>query len=364
MSFLGESSHIPTGNPGNLDRKDPFGSSDPPVDPLTNLLEVQTKMDSLNLFLSKLVNANAPITQDQSEMVSSEIASAIEQIVVNGTALLAFSQTIESDFESTDRMDHNRLADVKIDSLDKEVKKEEGEDTGDGDGDFEILELDAVELLAEHIHICEICGKGFKRDANLRMHMRAHGNRFKTPEALIKPGKGAEPNRRTRFSCPQIGCNRNRAHKKFRALKSAICAKNHFKRSHCPKMYSCNRCNKKCFSVLADLKSHLKNCGEARWRCGCGTSFSRKDKLFGHMALFEGHMPAVVDDQEEKNNKLVNSAMEEDSEEEDYLIFKDEDLDGNCEESELFQGLLDGFGSIEEFSWQDVLGFPGGSGLC
>ncbi|XP_058750782.1 uncharacterized protein LOC131623792 [Vicia villosa] len=38
----------------------------------------------------------------------------------------------------------------------------------------EIVELNSVELLAKHLHFCEICGKGFKRDANLRLHLRTH----------------------------------------------------------------------------------------------------------------------------------------------------------------------------------------------
>ncbi|XP_077249917.1 zinc finger protein STOP1 homolog [Tasmannia lanceolata] len=212
--------------------------------------------------------------------------------------------------------------------------------------DCDIIELDAVELLAEHIHFCEICGKGFKRDANLRMHMRAHGNRFKTLEALSKPDRpdrSEDSSRKTVFSCPYPGCNRNRSHKRFRPLKSVICVKNHFKRSHCPKMFSCNRCNKKSFSVVADLKSHLRHCGECRWRCSCGTSFSRKDKLFGHVALFEGHMPAVVAEEEKKEESHMGEEV------------------GATEGSDsgLFEGLLDGFGSIDGGSFEDVFGFPG-----
>ncbi|KAK4429973.1 Zinc finger protein STOP1 [Sesamum alatum] len=91
-------------------------------------------------------------------------------------------------------------------------------------------------------------------------------------------------------------------------------------------MYSCNRCNKKSFSVVADSKSHLKNCGESKWRCSCGNSFSRKDKLFGHMALFEGHMPAVVDDGEEEQGKSVAveaAVMVVDDEEEEEINVKD-----------------------------------------
>lgn len=195
--------------------------------------------------------------------------------------------------------------------LDLKTVVPEDDDVEDCDDDCEIVELDAMELLAENIHFCEICGKGFRRDANLRMHMRAHGDQFKTPEALAKPEGALDSTRRrattSRFSCPFEGCNRNKMHRKFKALKSMICVKNHFKRSHCPKMYSCDRCQKKSFSVVSDLRSHMKQCGESKWKCSCGSTFSRKEKLFGHVALFEGHMPALggVVDQEEKGKKKL-----------------------------------------------------------
>ncbi|MFQ6623605.1 hypothetical protein Gotur_004089 [Gossypium turneri] len=204
-------------------------------------------------FLSQSLDANTWISEDHMDLVSSEIAFAVHQ-----------SETIE---------------------------------------------LNAVELLSEHLHFCEICGKGFKRDANLRMHMRALGNQYKTPEALAKkPENGSEvkkSGRKTRFSCPYGGCNRSKKHDKFRPFKSVICVRNHFKRSHCPKRYGCNKCHKKKISVLADLKSHLKHCagssgGEEskKWKCSCGNSFCRKDKLFRHLSLFEGHMPAVAVEEE------------------------------------------------------------------
>ncbi|XXG83675.1 hypothetical protein AAC387_Pa10g1370 [Persea americana] len=167
----------------------------------------------------------------------------------------------------------------------------------------DIIELDAANLLTKFTHYCHVCGKGFKRDANLKMHMRAHGEQYKSKAALSNPMKNSSSismgcedyssYSRRKYSCPQEGCRWNKKHAKFQPLKSMICVKNHYKRSHCPKMYVCNRCNQKQFSLLSDLRTHEKHCGNLKWQCSCGTTFSRKDKLMGHLALFVGHAPAI-----------------------------------------------------------------------
>ncbi|RDX90842.1 Protein SENSITIVE TO PROTON RHIZOTOXICITY 2, partial [Mucuna pruriens] len=172
------------------------------------------------------------------------------------------------------------------------------DDEGNVRGESDIIELHAADLLAKYSYFCQVCGKGFTRDANLRMHMRAHGEEYKTSAALSNPMKKKESvlgegSGTKKYSCPQEGCRWNQRHAKFQPLKSMICAKNHYKRSHCPKMYVCNRCNQKQFSVLSDLRTHEKHCGDPKWQCSCGTTFSRKDKLVGHVALFVGHTPAI-----------------------------------------------------------------------
>lgn len=269
------------------------GDGDPRA-ALQRLAALGDRMAAVRHRLAASISGESqPLSSSDIQSVSSEISSAAHLVVLNAANLLSSSLPFLAPPPppaAPAPVQELPAAASSAEELPREATK--------GDGGYDVVELDAEELLAEHVHFCDICGKGFRRDANLRMHMRAHGDRFKTLDALSRPGQ-AKPaaGGDVRFSCPFAGCNRNRAHRRFRPLKSAVCTRNHFRRSHCPKLYACERCGgKKRFAVLTDLRSHLRHCGEeAQWRCSCGTTFSRKDKLFGHLALFEGqgHMPAI-----------------------------------------------------------------------
>nr|QEG03109.1 sensitive to proton rhizotoxicity 1-like protein isoform X1 [Cymbidium ensifolium] len=308
--------------------------------PLLNLSLLGQKMDSLRCFLSDSIDGRVLIGDDQLQFVSGEIASAVHQVIINGSALLA--STRPSDVAKPLHLlskDDVKPSDNPAPPPPPSSLSEEAVANADG----EIVEIDAAKLMAEHVHFCEICGKGFRRDANLRMHMRAHGDRFKTLESLTKPdGRVATgaivSGRQIRFSCPFLGCRRNRSHPRFRPLKTTVCVRNHFRRSHCPKMYTCDVCNKKSFSVVADLKSHRKSCGESRWRCTCGTSFSRKDKLFGHITLFDGHFPVVGTGQENKGKGVVKGGEMKD---------KREKRAGGSLDEGFFDGLMEEIGGME-----------------
>ncbi|CAO2814318.1 unnamed protein product [Amaranthus hypochondriacus] len=165
---------------------------------------------------------------------------------------------------------------------------------------YEVVELEAADLLARYTHCCQVCGRGFKREANLKMHMRAHGNHYKTSLISNNISNNEENNKSKnmglkKYSCPQEGCRWNKKHSKFQPLKSIVCVRNHYKRTHCHKMFMCKRCNLKQFSVLSDLKTHEKHCGDVKWNCSCGSTFSKKDKLMDHVGLFVGHTPLIDD---------------------------------------------------------------------
>ncbi|GLJ12683.1 hypothetical protein SUGI_0195730 [Cryptomeria japonica] len=154
-------------------------------------------------------------------------------------------------------------------------------------GEEEIVEMEAAEILAEHSHLCSICGKEFRRDGNVRIHMRSHGEQYKSKEALTS--NRLKDRSRSYYSCPSQGCRHNRRHPNFKHLKSMVSMRNHYRRRHCAKMYTCNNCGKE-FSFVGDLKTHGNKCGHSTWRCSCNLTFTTRNKLLRHVALGrQGH---------------------------------------------------------------------------
>ncbi|CAI5506987.1 unnamed protein product [Closterium sp. Naga37s-1] len=162
-------------------------------------------------------------------------------------------------------------------------------------GEWMIVELRVAELTNDQMHFCDACGKGFKREANLRMHIKGHSRMAPMHPAAASPpfssslSPSVDP-AQCRFSCPVAGCKRHREHAAFQPLKTVLCVRNHYRRSHCPKLLACSRCGgAKRFAVLADLRTHEKHCGLTSWTCSCGSRFSHKDKLMAHLVTFIGH---------------------------------------------------------------------------
>ncbi|GLJ12688.1 hypothetical protein SUGI_0195880 [Cryptomeria japonica] len=172
-------------------------------------------------------------------------------------------------------------------------------------GEEEVVEMEEVDILAEQRHLCSICGKEFRREGNVRIHMRSHGEQCKTLTS------SRPKDRRSNYSCPFEGCRYNRCHPKFKHLKSMVSLRNHYKRSHCAKIYACNNCGKE-FSFVGDLKSHGNKCGRSTWRCSCNLSLSTRNKLLHHVTLRHKPVPPapVVGNATSNDETLELSAQE------------------------------------------------------
>ncbi|PUZ36168.1 hypothetical protein GQ55_9G017100 [Panicum hallii var. hallii] len=337
--------------------------SDDPRTVLTYLTFLEQKIAHLRGII-----CSAP--RPPRQIVSAELSCiAVQLVSISNTLAAASGATAEEEAKSPPRAATPSEGDS--DSSDHDLHAEDDDERLPPAGSYEVIELDKEEILAPHVHTCKVCGKGFKRDANLRMHMRGHGEEYKTAAALAKPGRDAPPLPPARcfYSCPFVGCKRNREHKSFQPLKTAVCVKNHYRRScqpktkrvgptgsHCDKSYTCRRCNVKRFSVLADLRTHEKHCGRDRWVCSCGTSFSRKDKLFGHVAAFDGHAPALPPEEDDAAGHSAANGLGSAS---DQVLMDTEAVGRMANHKECFSSSI-----FDGLSCSDIKGFAMIDGQC
>ncbi|XP_062195288.1 protein indeterminate-domain 7-like [Phragmites australis] len=147
---------------------------------------------------------------------------------------------------------------------------------GNPDPAAEVIALSPQTLMATNRYICEVCGKGFKRDQNLQLHRRGHNLPWK-----LKQRNPKEVVRKKVYVCPEPGCVH---HDPARALGDLTGIKKHFSRKHGEKKWKCDRCAKR-YAVHSDWKAHSKVCGTREYRCDCGTLFSRRDSFITHRAF-------------------------------------------------------------------------------
>ncbi|KAJ8471509.1 hypothetical protein OPV22_025852 [Ensete ventricosum] len=146
---------------------------------------------------------------------------------------------------------------------------------GTPDPEAEVIALSPKTLLATNRFVCEICGKGFRRDQNLQLHRRGHNLPWKLRQRSSK-----EPRKRV-YVCPEPTCVH---HNPARALGDLTGIKKHFCRKHGDKKWKCDKCSKR-YAVQSDCKAHSKTCGTREYRCDCGTLFSRRDSFITHRAF-------------------------------------------------------------------------------
>ncbi|KAI3450634.1 hypothetical protein Pfo_007299 [Paulownia fortunei] len=123
----------------------------------------------------------------------------------------------------------------------------------------DVIELDAADILAMYTHYCQVCGKG------------AHGDEYKSSAALSNPMKSEN--------------GENSGGGGVGKLPRKYYTPNITTRGATARKCVCKRCNRKQFSVLSDLRTHEKHCGDVKWLCSCGNTYSRKDKLMGACCL-------------------------------------------------------------------------------
>ncbi|CAI5476984.1 unnamed protein product [Closterium sp. Yama58-4] len=257
-----------------------------PASLMSALGSLQGKIAALQLLIPLVAQSGPePAVREQQEAAAVGVAAVIQQVALAAVGLLPprlQAQLLLPDIAGVVRAEQMRA--------EQEQSAQKYAELGNADQSAE-----KRQLTNDQMHFCDTCGKGFKREANLRMHIKAHGRVTPNHPAASPPPFSSFPSppvdpAQCRFSCPVAGCKRHREHAAFQPLKTVLCVRNHYRRSHCPKLLACSRCGgAKRFAVLADLRTHEKHCGLTSWTCSCGSRFSRKDKLMAHLVTFIGH---------------------------------------------------------------------------
>ncbi|OAY68707.1 Protein SENSITIVE TO PROTON RHIZOTOXICITY 1 [Ananas comosus] len=152
-----------------------------------------------------------------------------------------------------------------------------------------------------HANYCQVCGKGSSGTRTWRMHMRAHGDRVQDQLCTHQTPEGGNCGKGAAADCalPQREGTRPargvqvelEATRKFRPLKSIILREESLQEKPLPQDVRLQPLQREAVSVLSDLRTPKKHCGDTKWLCSCGTTFSRKDKLMGPWRFFVGHAP-------------------------------------------------------------------------
>ncbi|GLJ12686.1 hypothetical protein SUGI_0195790 [Cryptomeria japonica] len=156
----------------------------------------------------------------------------------------------------------------------------------------EVIEMEEADILAEQSHLCSICGKEFRRDGNVRIHMRSHGDPYKSKKTLISSRR---KDRKSSYSCPFQGCRYNRRHPYFKRLKSTVSLRNHYRRSHCAKILSFSTRNKLLRHVALGRQGHKPVLSAPVATSGHAENSSGDDKTPEHYAEEINNVFAVQD---------------------------------------------------------------------